>query len=120
MRVGFDHIGSMVNVLVLAYAAGALPNMLLFMRDPNPLWQKVNGEGFASEITTVLVGATCLLLAVPLSTWLATLLLRPARTDADEGGHRVNSRTERSVRETWGRLTTGVPRRPAPHPTPGR
>lgn len=80
MRVGYDHIGSMVNVLVLAYAAGAIPSMLLFQRDPNPVWQKVNGEGFASEITTVLVGATCLLLAVPLSTWLATLLLRKRST----------------------------------------
>lgn len=79
MRVGFDHIGSMVNVLVLAYAAGAIPNMLLLHRDSKLVWQKVNGEGFASKITMVLLGSTCLLLAAPLSRWLAALLLREKR-----------------------------------------
>ncbi|AFZ66864.1 YibE/F family protein [Deinococcus peraridilitoris] len=84
MRVGFDHMGSMVNVLVLAYAAGTIPSLLLFYRDPNPVWQKVNGEGFAAEITNVLVGASCLLLAVPLTTYLAALLIKRGRRPSGE------------------------------------
>jgi uncharacterized membrane protein len=36
MEVGYDHIGSLVNTLVLAYAAGSLPLFLLLTKDPTP------------------------------------------------------------------------------------
>ncbi|WP_407572302.1 YibE/F family protein [Deinococcus altitudinis] len=71
MVVGFDHIGSLVNVLVLLYAAGSIPLLLLLDRDPTPLWVKLSGEGFASEITSILISTICLLLAVPLTTSIA-------------------------------------------------
>ena len=63
MTVGFDHIGSLVNVLVLLYAASSLP--LLLDRDPSPLWVKLSGEGFASGITRILISTACLRLAMP-------------------------------------------------------
>ena len=77
MRVGRDHIGSMVNVLVLAYAAGSIPLLLLLYRDPTPVWVQVNGEGFASEIAGLLIGVTCLLLAVPVTTWISAAWTAP-------------------------------------------
>ena len=79
MRVGRDHIGSMVNVLVLAYAAGSIPLLLLLYRDPTPVWVQLNGEGFASEIAGLLIGVTCLLLAVPVTTWIAAVWTAPKR-----------------------------------------
>lgn len=71
MDVGLDHMGSLVNVLVLAYAASALPLMLMWSRDSSPLWQKLNMEGFASEILHILIGSICVLVAVPLTTVVA-------------------------------------------------
>ena len=71
MTVGFDHIGSLVNVLALLYAASSLPLLLVFDRDSSPLWVTLSGEGFASEITSILISTACLLLAVPLTTLIA-------------------------------------------------
>ena len=71
MAVGFDHIGSLINVLVLLYAASSLPLLLLLDRDPAPLWVKLSGEGFASEVTSILISSVCLLFAVPLTTLIA-------------------------------------------------
>ncbi len=79
MEVGFDHIGSLVNVLVLLYAASSLPLLLLLDRDPTPLWVKLSGEGFASDITSILVSSICLLLAVPLTTFVAAQFFRGGR-----------------------------------------
>ncbi len=76
MTVGFDHIGSLINVLVLLYAAGSLPLLLLLDRDPTPLWVKLSGEGFASEVTSILISTACLLLAVPLTTYIAAQFFR--------------------------------------------
>jgi len=76
MTVGFDHIGSLVNVLVLLYAAGSIPLLLLLDRDPTPWWVKLSGEGFASEVTSILISTVCLLLAVPLTTWVAAGFFR--------------------------------------------
>ncbi|RDI95512.1 YibE/F family protein [Meiothermus sp. QL-1] len=81
MTVGFDHIGSLVNTLVLAYAAGSLPLLLLISRSDVPLYLLVNNETFAAEIVTMLVGSLALVLAVPLTTLVAAWLLRGRRLD---------------------------------------
>ncbi|MBB5364393.1 YibE/F family protein [Deinococcus humi] len=72
MQVGRDHVGSMVTVLVLGYAAGALPLMLLLRADPKePMWVTLNGEALFSELAGLLIALITMLLAVPLSTGLA-------------------------------------------------
>lgn len=76
MVVGFDHIGSLINVLVLLYAAANLPLLLLLITDPAPLWVKLSGEGFASEVSSILISTLCLLLAVPLTTLIAAQFFR--------------------------------------------
>ena len=76
MEVGFDHIGSLINVLVLLYAASSLPLLLLLDRDPAPLWVKLSGEGFTSEVASILITTLCLLLAVPLTTLIAAQFFR--------------------------------------------
>ncbi|GGM91209.1 hypothetical protein GCM10007092_00220 [Thermus composti] len=79
MEVGYDHIGSLVNTLVLAYAAGALPLFLLLTKDPTPLPVLLNTEPFAAEIAAMVLGSLGLLLAVPFTTFLAAWAFRGGR-----------------------------------------
>jgi uncharacterized membrane protein len=71
MRVGRDHVGSIVNTLVLAYAGASLPAFLLFQLSARPLGEIVNAEILATEIVRTLTGSIGLVLAVPITTWLA-------------------------------------------------
>ena len=73
--VGREHIISLVNTLALAYAGVSLPLFLMFANNPQPLWISLNGEFFAEEIIRTLVGSTALVLAVPITTFLAARFL---------------------------------------------
>lgn len=72
MSVGREHVASLINTLALAYAGASLPLLLLFYSDKYyPTWVTFNSEFLAEEIVRTLVGSATLLLAVPISTWLA-------------------------------------------------
>ncbi|NMC35411.1 YibE/F family protein [Candidatus Beckwithbacteria bacterium] len=71
MVVGQDHIASMVNTLILVYTGAALPLLLLFTTNPQPFAQVINYELLADEIIRTLVGSIGLILAVPITTFLA-------------------------------------------------
>ena len=74
MKVGQDHISSMVNTLVLVYTGAALPLLLLFINNPLPFSQVINYEIIAEEIIRTLVGSIGLILAVPVTTFIATFI----------------------------------------------
>jgi uncharacterized membrane protein len=75
--VGQEHIASLVNTLVLAYAGAAFPLFLLFIiNNSQPLWVTLNSEFVAEEIVRTIVGSMALILAVPISTALAAYLLK--------------------------------------------
>ncbi len=71
--VGREHIASLVNTLFLAYAGVSLPLFLIFyINSANyPLWTMLNSELIADEVVRTLVGSAALVLAVPITTWLA-------------------------------------------------
>ncbi|MEX0701392.1 MAG: YibE/F family protein [Planctomycetales bacterium] len=71
MRVGRDHVGSIVNTLVLAYAGASLPLLIVFTLSEQSLGIAANGEVLATEIIRTLVGSMGLVAAVPITTWLA-------------------------------------------------
>jgi len=72
MRVGQDHIASLVNTLVLVYAGSALPLLLLFTFDPSRGFMTViNYEIVAEEVVRMLVGSIGLVMAVPLTSAVA-------------------------------------------------
>ena len=71
MVIGKDHITSMVNTLVLAYAGASLPLLLIFVNNPHPFGEIVNYELIAEEIIRTLVGSIGLILAVPITTFIA-------------------------------------------------
>ncbi|MCX7682059.1 MAG: YibE/F family protein [Anaerolineae bacterium] len=76
LNIGRDHIAAMVNTLLLAYVGASMPLMLAFMLYPEPLWRRVNREPIAEEIVRTLVGSIGLILAVPLTGLIASLLAR--------------------------------------------
>jgi len=74
MAVGKDHIASMVNTLVLVYTGAALPLLLIFIDNPHPFSEIVNYEIIADEVVRTLVGSIGLILAVPITTFIASLM----------------------------------------------
>ncbi len=83
MRIGRDHIASTVDTLVLAYAGAALPLFVIFTVADRRLGDVLTGEIVAQEIVQTLVGSLGLIAAVPITTWLACLLVtRTVRTAA--------------------------------------
>src|SRR5690606_12097720 len=77
MRVGRDHIASTVYTLVLAYAGGSLPLLLLFSVAGRSIRDVLVGDAVAIEIARSSVGGIALALSVPLTTGIAVMLARP-------------------------------------------
>jgi len=71
MRVGRDHIASVVNTLFLAYAGASLGLLVLFSTSGLPVGELVNSELVAVELVKTMVGSLGLLAAVPLTTVIA-------------------------------------------------
>jgi uncharacterized membrane protein len=75
MAVGKDHIASVVNTLILVYTGASLPLLLLFINNPLPFTQVINYEIIAEEIVRTLVASMGLILAIPITSFLADFLL---------------------------------------------
>ncbi|MFD3586763.1 YibE/F family protein [Streptomyces sp. NPDC058683] len=79
IRIGRDHIASVVNTLVLAYAGAALPLLLLFSIAQSSVATVANSELVAEEIVRTLVGSIGLVASVPVTTLLAALVVSADR-----------------------------------------
>ncbi len=76
IRIGREHIGALVNTLAIAYVGASLPLLLLFYSSADSSFlMTVNREVFATEIIRILIGSIGLVLAVPITTLLAVLML---------------------------------------------
>jgi uncharacterized membrane protein len=76
LRVGREHIASLINTLALAYAGASFPLLLLFNVSPEfPSWLTINSEFITEELVRTLVGSSALILAVPIATFLAAHFL---------------------------------------------
>jgi len=73
LRIGREHIISMINTLVLAYAGSSFAVFLYFSFNPAglPWWLLLNDETTMEEIIRTFVGSAALILAVPITTLLA-------------------------------------------------
>ncbi|MCE9628652.1 MAG: YibE/F family protein [Candidatus Vogelbacteria bacterium] len=76
LRVGREHVGALVNTLVLAYTGAALPLLLYFYLSPVSFGATVNSEIFATEIVRMIVGSIGLIMTVPIVTLLAVIYLK--------------------------------------------
>lgn len=79
MAVGKDHISSVINTLILVYTGASLPLMLLFMDSSQSVGQLLNLEFMAEEIVRTLIGSMGLILAVPITTLLASFVYSKAK-----------------------------------------
>jgi len=76
LNIGRDHIAAMVNTLLLAYVGASMPLMLVFTIYQEPIWRRVNREPITEEIVRTLVGSVGLILAVPITGLIASLMAR--------------------------------------------
>lgn len=75
MDIGKDHIGALVNTLIMVYTGAALPLFLLFYLSDLSFTTVINFEIIAEEVLRILVASIGLMLAVPITTFLACLNL---------------------------------------------
>jgi len=75
MNIGRDIIGTMVNTLVLAYVGSSLFTIMLLImqKEDFPLIRILNFEFMAVEILRSLCGSLGILVAVPLTSYLASV-----------------------------------------------
>lgn len=85
MNVGRDHVGSLVNTLVLAYTGSGLSLLILLNVNDVSLARALNLELVASEVVHTLVGSVGLILAVPITTGLAAWWFRGDRLPLKPG-----------------------------------
>lgn len=78
MNIGKEHIASLVNTLVLAYAGAGLGIFILLELNPakQPLWIMVNSEVITEEIVRTLAGSAGIVLAVPITTLIAVFFCK--------------------------------------------
>lgn len=84
LRVGRDHVGSLVNTLALAYAGASLPMLLLFAYSDTSMVMLVNQEVLAAEVLRIVVGSIGLILAVPFTTAMAAWYFKDKLVYPDE------------------------------------
>ena len=88
LRVGRDHVGSLVNTLALAYAGASLPMLLLFAYSDSSMMMLINQEVLAAEVLRIVVGSIGLILAVPFTTAMAAWYFKDREVDPSEDtGH---------------------------------
>jgi uncharacterized membrane protein len=101
MRVGRDHIASVVNTLFLAYAGASIALLLLFSTSGLGAGEILNSEVLAEEIIKTVVGSLGLIAAVPLTTALAATVAVGRGPDTPARG------TSHGVDEAGGAVAAG-------------
>jgi uncharacterized membrane protein len=92
MRIGRDHIASTVYTIVFVYAGGALPVLLLITLYDRTGAELLSSESIGEEVVRTLASSIGLVLAVPLTTLIATLVSAPTVGSPDRAGDRRGGR----------------------------
>lgn len=87
MKVGRDHISSMVNTLILVYTGASLPLLILFLDRSRQFLEVISYEFLSEEIIRTLIGSIGLIMAVPITTLLAALILKHDKSDTAHFHH---------------------------------
>jgi uncharacterized membrane protein len=99
MRIGRDHIASAVYTVAFAYLGAALPLVLLVAMSDRTLLDSLTSGEIAEEVVRTLVGSIGLVLAIPLTTGVAALLVPGAERGAVD---RADGPDERPVLDVIG------------------
>ncbi|MGG5172098.1 YibE/F family protein [Pseudarthrobacter sp. J1738] len=76
MRIGRDHIASTVYTIAFAYAGAALPVLMIVMLYDRPLVETLTSAELSEEVIRTLVGSIGLVLAIPVTTAIAVLVVK--------------------------------------------
>jgi uncharacterized membrane protein len=103
MRIGRDHIASVVDTLVLAYFGASLPLFIVFTLADRRAGDVLTSEIVAVEVVRTLVGSIGLVASVPLTTGLAAIVVA-SRTDDTAEEAAVRQRPRPNVRAFFSRM----------------
>ncbi|CCQ46869.1 yibE/F-like family protein [Pseudarthrobacter siccitolerans] len=84
MRIGRDHIASTVYTIAFAYAGAALPILIIVMLYDRPLADTLTSAELSEEVIRTLVGSIGLVLAIPVTTLIAVLVVKATGSPAVE------------------------------------
>ena len=76
MSIGKDHMASMINTLVLVYTGASMPLLIIFVNAQVPLNYVLSLEVVSIEIVRTLVGTIGLVSAIPITTFIATMVFK--------------------------------------------
>ena len=79
MRIGRDHIASTIYTIVFAYAGSALSVLLLLFLYNRPFVDLLSTEDITEEVVRTLASSIGLVVAVPVTTLLAVVMVSPGR-----------------------------------------
>ncbi|MDQ0029126.1 YibE/F family protein [Arthrobacter bambusae] len=102
MRIGRDHIASTVYTIAFAYAGAALPILIIVMLYDRPLVDALTSAELSEEVIRTLVGSIGLVLAIPVTTLIAVLVVKatgPRRLAAAGAPDSEPARGDSDVRE---------------------
>lgn len=74
MRVGNDHIAATINTLLLAYTAVSLPLIIFIAKQEKSFFYLINREVIATEIIRILIGTIGIVLTIPITTFIASIV----------------------------------------------
>ncbi|MFE4543119.1 YibE/F family protein [Arthrobacter sp. NPDC056727] len=86
MRIGRDHIASTVYTIAFAYAGAALPILIIVMLYNRPLGEALTSAELSEEVIRTLVGSIGLVLAIPVTTLIAVLVVKATGVRSAELG----------------------------------
>ncbi|TLM85343.1 YibE/F family protein [Pseudarthrobacter sp. NamE5] len=93
MRIGRDHIASTVYTIAFAYAGAALPILIIVMLYDRPLADTLTSAELSEEVIRTLVGSIGLVLAIPVTTLIAVLVVKATGSPAVAPGRAADSAT---------------------------
>lgn len=79
MKIGKDHIASTVYTISFAYVSTALPVLMLALLYDRTLMDSLTGPDLVEEVVRTLVGSIGLVLAVPITTAIAVLVVKSSQ-----------------------------------------
>jgi uncharacterized membrane protein len=86
--IGRDHLSATIHTLVLAYAGGVLPLLLMLRLGHVDGIDAINGQSIAEPVVATIVGCLALIAAIPVTTGLAANVLSRLPLEAlPEGQH---------------------------------
>lgn len=91
MRIGRDHIASTVYTIAFAYAGAALPVLAIAALSNQSFGITLGSGAMAEEVIRILIGSIGLVLAIPVTTAIAVMVVKATGTGGAHGKRTLQS-----------------------------